>query len=173
MTEQELKYILEQGEGYRIEFKEQCANLDREMVTFANSSGGFIYLGINDKNIVTGIEADNKLLSQVQDIAQNCDPPIKIISHKYRSILIVEVREGTDKPYRCASGFYNRVGPNSQKMKRDEIVEFLKSEGKVRFDEMVNRSFQKNDGRGFLQKTTRRYCNNNTGQIEFPPHADF
>jgi ATP-dependent DNA helicase RecG len=87
----------------------------------------------------------NKLLSQVQDIAQNCDPPIKIIPRKYKNILIVEVREGTDKPYRCTSGFYNRVGPNSQKMKRDEIVEFVKSEGKVRFDEMVNRSFQKDD----------------------------
>ncbi|GHU74094.1 hypothetical protein FACS189450_14650 [Spirochaetia bacterium] len=84
MNEQELKYILEQGEGYRIEFKEQCANLDKEMVAFANSSGGFIYLGISDKNIVTGIKVDNKLLSQVQDIAQNCDPPVKIISRKYK-----------------------------------------------------------------------------------------
>jgi ATP-dependent DNA helicase RecG len=33
------------GEGYRIEFKEQMANLDREMVAFANVSGIFIYLG--------------------------------------------------------------------------------------------------------------------------------
>jgi predicted HTH transcriptional regulator len=46
MTEKELKYILEQGEGYRIEFKEQIAGLDKEMVAFANASGGFIYLGI-------------------------------------------------------------------------------------------------------------------------------
>jgi predicted HTH transcriptional regulator len=145
MTEKELKYILEQGEGYRIEFKEQIAGLDKEMVAFANASGGFIYLGINDKNQVAGIEADNRLLSQVQDIAQNCDPPVKIIPRKYKNIFIVEVREGSDKPYRCSAGFYNRVGPNSQKMRRNEIVEFVKSEGKIRFDEMVNRDFQKKD----------------------------
>jgi ATP-dependent DNA helicase RecG len=145
MTEKELKYILEQGEGYRIEFKELIAGLDKEMVAFANASGGFIYLGINDKNQITGIEADNKFLSQVQDIAQNCDPPVKIIPRKYKNILIVEVREGSDKPYRCSTGFYNRVGPNSQKMRRNEIVEFVKSEGKIRFDEMVNRDFQKKD----------------------------
>jgi ATP-dependent DNA helicase RecG len=145
MTEKEITYILEQGEGYRIEFKEQPAGLDKEMVAFANASGGFIYLGINDKNQITGIEIDNKLLSQVQDIAQNCDPPVRIIPRKYENILIIEVREGSDKPYRCSTGFYNRVGPNSQKMRRNEIVEFVKSEGKIRFDEMVNRDFQKKD----------------------------
>jgi ATP-dependent DNA helicase RecG len=106
MTEKELTHILEQGEGYRIEFKEQLAGLDKEMVAFANASGGFIYLGINDKNQVIGIEADNKLLSQVQDIAQNCDPPVKIIPRKHKNILIIEVREGLDKPYRCSTGFY-------------------------------------------------------------------
>jgi hypothetical protein len=30
-------------------------------------------------------------------------------------------------------------------MKRDEIVEFVKAEGKIRFDELVNRDFQKTD----------------------------
>jgi len=55
------------------------------------------------------------------------------------------VREGTDKPYRCASGFYNRIGPNSQKLKRNEIIEFVQSEGKIRFDELVFRDFGEKD----------------------------
>jgi len=33
------------------------------------------------------------------------------------------------------------VGPNAQKLDRDEIVEFFKSEGKIRFDELVNPRF--------------------------------
>lgn len=59
--------------------------------------------------------------------------------------MVVEVREGTDKPYKCATGFSNRIGPNSMKLSRDEIVEFVKSERKIRFDEMINKQFTSND----------------------------
>lgn len=141
MTPEELALVLSEGEGYRIEFKEHISNLDKEMVAFANASGGFIYLGIADDRIVKGFHADNKTRSQIQDIARNCDPPIQIIMEEYQNIQIIEVREGSDKPYRCASGFYNRTGPNFQKMSRDEIVEFVKTEGKVRFDELIHRDF--------------------------------
>ncbi len=141
MTEQELSIVLQQGEGYRIEFKENLSNLDREFVAFANASGGFIFLGINDIGVIKGFEFNNKIKSQIQDIANNSDPPIKILIKQIKNIVIVEVREGSDKPYRCASGFYNRTGPNSQKMTRDQIVDFVKIESKVRFDELVKRDF--------------------------------
>jgi predicted HTH transcriptional regulator len=38
MDAQELRQILEEGEGQRIEFKESLANLDKELVAFANAS---------------------------------------------------------------------------------------------------------------------------------------
>jgi len=76
MTKEELALVLSEGEGYRIEFKEQLSNLDREMVAFANASGGLIFLGIADDRSVRGFVADNKTKSQIQDIARNCDPPI-------------------------------------------------------------------------------------------------
>ncbi|MFZ3110857.1 MAG: RNA-binding domain-containing protein, partial [Rectinemataceae bacterium] len=145
MIPEELALVLSEGEGYRIEFKEQISNLDKEMVAFANASGGFIYLGITDDGTVKGFRADNRTRSQIQDIARNCDPPVRIIMEEYQNILIIEVREGDDKPYRCASGFYNRTGPNSQKMNRDEIIEFVKVEGKVRFDELICRDFSDAD----------------------------
>jgi len=64
---------------------------------------------------------------------------------QFENLMVVEVREGTDKPYRCSTGFYNRTGPNAQKMNRDEIVEFVKAEGKVRFDELIKRDFSTAD----------------------------
>ena len=137
--------VLAEGEGYRIEFKEQLSNLDKEFVGFANASGGFIFLGIADDKSVKGFDITNKVKSQIQDIARNCDPPVQILFEEFQNILIVEVREGTDKPYRCTSGFYNRTGPNAQKMNRDEILEFVKSEGKVRFDELIKRDFSADD----------------------------
>lgn len=55
MRKEELSELLEMGEGQFIEFKE---NLDKDfasvIVSFANSSGGKIYLGITDKGIVKG-----------------------------------------------------------------------------------------------------------------------
>ncbi len=49
------------------------------MVAFANASGGVIYLEITDLGMVKGIEHSNKLKSQLQDTARNCDPPVAIL----------------------------------------------------------------------------------------------
>ncbi len=141
-TEKELKFILQEGEGYKVEFKENVSNIDRDIVAFANSSGGKIFVGITDDKKILGIEVTNKLKSLIQDIANNCDPKVTIILWEVHNVLIIEVREGTDKPYKCASGFYKRMGANSQKLNRDEILDIFKSEGKIRFDEIVEPKFK-------------------------------
>lgn len=145
LTPKELAIILQEREGYRIEFKERLANLDKEMVAFANASGGRIFLGITDEGKIVGTAIDNKIKSQIQDIANNCDPPIKIKLEEYKNILVIDVREGADKPYRCANGFYTRTGPNAQKLSRDQIVNFIQAEGKVRYDELIKRNFTLKD----------------------------
>lgn len=68
LTQKELAIILQEGEGYRIEFKERIANLGREFVAFANASGGRIFLGITDDGKISGISIDNKVKSQIQDV---------------------------------------------------------------------------------------------------------
>ncbi len=141
MKNKELEMILQEGEGYKIEFKENLNNIDKEMTAFANGSGGRIFIGVADNGSVKGIKITNALRSQIQDMANNCEPKIKIHFEDIENVLVVHVRESEDKPCKCASGFYTRVGPNSQKLKRDEITEFFKSEGKIRFDEMINLKF--------------------------------
>ncbi|MCG2809485.1 MAG: transcriptional regulator, partial [Candidatus Portnoybacteria bacterium] len=89
MNKQKLKFILQQGEGLGIEFKESIGSLAQE----------------------------------------------------FENILIVEVKESKNKPYKCSSGFYLRQGANSQKMTRDEILDFAVGEGKIRFDEQINKEF--------------------------------
>lgn len=141
MDEKELDIILNEGEGYKIEFKEGLSNLDKEMVAFANSSGGRIFLGVTDAGDIKGIKVSNKIKSRIQDMASNCRPKIRLFMETLDDVLTINVREGHDKPYECSSGFYKRIGPNSQKMTRDEIIDFIKSEGKVRFDELVEPKF--------------------------------
>ncbi|MFZ2470974.1 MAG: ATP-binding protein [Methanothrix sp.] len=141
MNEQELQQILEEGEGQKIEFKESLANLDKELVAFANASGGRILVGITDGRKIKGAKISNRLKSQVQDAAGNCDPKVDIELLSFEDVLIIVVKEGEDKPYKCGSGFYRRVGPNSQKLSRNEIIEFLKDEEKIRFDDLRNSQF--------------------------------
>ena len=141
-----IEKILEFGEGQYIEFKESVdKNLQKEIVAFANASGGKIYIGINDIGEIKGIDTTNKLKSQIQDTAYNCDPPILVNLKPMGKILAVEVMEGTNKPYSCSSGFYMRMGANSQKMRRDEILALAIKTGKIRFDEQVCSNFSWKD----------------------------
>ncbi len=126
MNKEELKFILQSGEGYFVEFKENIdKTLAKEIVAFSNSQGGKIFIGITDKEQIKGIKITNKIKSQIQDIARNCDPPINIKLFTYKNkILIIEVHEGDKKPYSCSQGFFVRNGPNSQKLSRDEILSY-------------------------------------------------
>ena len=137
---------LEFGEGQFIEFKESFEkSLQKEIVAFANASGGVIYLGVTDAGTMKGIDVTNRLKSQIQDIAYNCDPSIIINLFEQDNILAVEVPEGKNKPYSCSNGFYMRMGANSQKMTRNEILALAIKSGKVRFDEQICVNFDWKD----------------------------
>lgn len=135
--------ILKEGEGQKVEFKEKLSALSSEMVAFANANGGHIYLGLTDQGNIKPLTFTNKLKSQLTDIARNCDPSLHIKILKDESgVIMIDVPEGNDKPYRCSEGFFLRIGPNSQKLKRDEIVRLIHHAGKVRFDELIHSDFR-------------------------------
>lgn len=137
-----IKAVIKEGEGQKIEFKERSSTLAPEIVAFANASGGRIYTGIADNGEIHATRLTNRLKSQIADMARNCDPPLKVnVWEDQSGVIIVEVPEGPDKPYKCKEGFFLRIGPNSQKLKRDEIVCLIQHAGKLRFDEIINEDF--------------------------------
>ena len=69
--------------------------------------------------------------------------PVEIAVHD--NVIVVIVPEGTNKPYSCSHGFFLRSGPNSQKLERDSIIEFLQTEGKVIYDSIVNEKYMITD----------------------------
>jgi ATP-dependent DNA helicase RecG len=145
-TKAEFEVILSGGEGQFVEFKESVSDsLARELVAFANSGGGRTYVGVADDRTVKGISIDNRLLSQVQDTARNCDPPVKVhlvpFRFKGRDLLMIDVPDGDDKPHSCGGGYYLRTGPNSQKMTRDELVEFMRAAARLDFERGDCRNF--------------------------------
>jgi len=142
-TDKIMNLITLEGENQRVEFKEKLNNLDREVVAFANAVGGSIYLGIADDGKLIGIDITNRLKSQIVDISRNCDPGIniKLLEHHHNNLLEIQVQEGKDKPYRCKDGFFLRIGPSTQKLKRDEIVNLINDSDKIHFDESINNRF--------------------------------
>jgi len=132
-----LAIVTAEGEGQRIEFKRAVSDLAPTLVAFANASGGSVFVGIDDRGNPSGLKVTNRLLSEIQDTATNCDPPLKIrlVPHG-DSVVEVAVEEGADKPYRCKTGFFVRNGPNTQKLRRNDIRDLIIAAGSFHFDEL-------------------------------------
>jgi ATP-dependent DNA helicase RecG len=138
MTQTELETIIQGGEGYKIEFKRSVnSDLAREIVAFANSSGGRIFIGIEDDGTVSGAVLDNSLRSRIETTANDCDPGIKVVMETVGNVIVITVPEGSAKPYRCTNGFYIRNGATTLKLNTQDIIEFIKTEGRVKFDELL------------------------------------
>ncbi|MDY6989969.1 MAG: ATP-binding protein, partial [Thermodesulfobacteriota bacterium] len=143
MTPDQLKILLQEGEGTMLEYKESLsASFARELVALANTLGGRILLGVRDDGTVAGIKDSNELRARVQDIARNCDPPVQVLVKPVGKLLVVTVRESDAKPVQCSEGFFWRQGAVTQKLSRDEIRDFFRSEGVIRFDLSVNPRFR-------------------------------
>ncbi len=139
-TPEELALVLEEGEGYTLEFKQNVnADLAKELVAFANASGGRILIGVNDDNQIVGCKFSNVLFSNIETMAAACDPPVTIFIEKLpdQKIIVIHVPEGANRPHRCTKGFYLRNGASSHKMSTADITAFIQSEGKVRFDQQL------------------------------------
>lgn len=70
MTLQELELLIQQSEGYNIEYKQsfpsKLSELATELCAFANASGGILLVGISDKQQVLGVTLDNTQRSRIQ-----------------------------------------------------------------------------------------------------------
>ena len=139
MTDKEIKDLILMGEGYHMEFKQA---LDKSFIdeacAFANSSGGYILMGVADDGTVKGIDTSNRTRSKIQDIFNQLEPRLDITIEIKENLIAIHIPEGQAKPYGCSRGFFMRVGSNSQKMKRNEIIKFFKKEGRINFEELIN-----------------------------------
>lgn len=142
ITKKQLDLLIQQGESYNLEFKEGYSKeIGREICAFANANGGKILVGVTDEGKVQGFSDSNSKRSQIQGLVRNIEPTLDITFYVVENVLVLEVPEGLQKPYSLNGKFYMRTGANSQQLKRDEVKEFFKKEGRIFFDELGNDSF--------------------------------
>ncbi|MDZ7611986.1 MAG: helix-turn-helix domain-containing protein [Candidatus Moranbacteria bacterium] len=142
ISKKELQFIINQGEGYNVEFKENYSSgITKEICAMANATGGKILIGVSDEGETKPVKITNKLKSEIQDLARNLDPSLSIYVLESEKILAIDVPEGSAKPYSTGGKFYLRQGSNSQQLSRSEIRVFFQKEGLVLFDEKPNNKF--------------------------------
>lgn len=147
MTINELEIILQQGEGYNVEFKQSVSKeIAQEICAFANAAGGTLLIGIKDDNSVCGVTTDNVMRSRITDSLRAIDPHLDVefgeINYHGKNLVYLVCGSGNKKPYALSGAIYVRSGPNSQKITAvDQMRDFFHRSGRVYFDEMPCRHF--------------------------------
>ncbi|MDR3697921.1 helix-turn-helix domain-containing protein [Mucilaginibacter sp.] len=143
MTLQELELLIQEGEGYNVEYKQsfpsKLSELATELCAFANANGGVLMVGVDDKQQVVGITMDNTQRSRIQGVINLIDPalPIKVSEQKVNGkvILCFECPAGVQKPYAVSGSIYVRNGPNSERVTGiEQMRRFFQHSDSIFFD---------------------------------------
>jgi hypothetical protein len=121
--------MIKQGEGQNIEFKTGIDNKQdflETVVSFSNSTGGLIIIGVDDNGVIKGFQANqDDILKMIHD---SCEPPItpRFEIHKDVQglpIMALEIKSGDDKPYLLKKNgiAYVRHGSNDFPPSRTEL----------------------------------------------------
>ena len=139
---EQIKQLIEQGENSAVEFKSsevRPESLAREIVAFANSSGGTILIGVEDSGKITGVD-QHQTETWVANIVRNnvipaIAPQITEWELSQKKVLAIEVSRGLDKPYQTLDGkFWIRVGSTNRMATKEELSRLFQQAGLVHFD---------------------------------------
>jgi ATP-dependent DNA helicase RecG len=123
------------------------SELKKEIVAFANSSGGTVYIGIDDDGAIIGLPNANDVCLRVSNMIRDAIKPdvsmftnCRIASVHKKNIVVVEVHRGTARPYYVAekglkpSGVYVRQGSASVSASENAIRQMIKETDGDRFE---------------------------------------
>lgn len=151
MTQEELKSLIQSGEGYNVEYKQslpsKLSEIATELCAFANANGGILLVGVDDRQAVIGIDLDNRKRSHIQTIVNLIDPPIPITTTEHqlngKTVLCFHCPTGEQKPYAVSGSIYVRNGPNSEKITSTEKIRtFFQRSDSIMFDSAACSGFR-------------------------------
>ena len=98
---------MELKENVDVELKEMYSKtILREIVAFANTGGGTIYIGIDDRGNVKGVEDTDDTMLRISNIVRDSILPdvvpfiqVKLIRMEGKPVIEVTVSIGTERPY--------------------------------------------------------------------------
>ena len=138
-------------ETENIEFKSQFTEeIYKEVIAFANTDGGIVYVGIdNDGNVIGLTDVDNEYVRITNGIRDAIMPDVTMFVRftvQENKVVRITVSEGTNKPYYLKgkglkpSGVYVRQGTSSVPASLELIRRMIKESDGDTFEE--NRSLE-------------------------------
>ena len=135
-----------------LEFKREVNNsIVKEVVAFANTKGGTIVVGYDDNGELVGLNNAKEELENISNklhdsIESNIDflVNLKLKTENGKEIIIIEVLQGTNKPYYIKSkgmvpeGVYIRFGNTSRPSTSDMIREMIVSSSNINFEKNIS-----------------------------------
>ncbi|EHL04982.1 divergent AAA domain protein [Desulfitobacterium hafniense DP7] len=134
-------YPMKRSEDATTEFKRDYVDdIKKTVIAFANTSGGTLYIGIDDSGQAVGIgDVDNTLLRVSNAIRDTIKPDVTLFVNyevqmvDNRHIIKITVQKGTASPYYLANkgirpeGVYIRQGPSSVPATEATILNMIKN----------------------------------------------
>lgn len=124
-------------------------DIKKEIIAFANSDGGTLYIGIRDDGEVVGLDDPDGTALQVSNMVRDSIKPdvtmflhYKTIEEAGKKIIEINVQRGTDRPYYIAKkgmrpeGVYVRQGYSSVPATDTAIRRMIKETDGDRFETM-------------------------------------
>lgn len=132
--------VMSMYESETVELKEvYTSELKKEVVAFANSSGGTIYIGVQDNGEIIGLENPDFVMQQISSSVRDSIRPdisiftcMELLIKEDKNIIKITVQQGTKKPYYLSdrglkpSGVYVRSGSTSAPASEDAIRKMIK-----------------------------------------------
>ena len=171
MDQSELLKILIRGEDSCHQFKRDATNADglaAELAAFANSGGGWLFLGVNDDGSIAGLDgAAVKRLNQLLGNAasQHVRPPVHPLTENVQTdrgiVIAMEIPDGLAKPYLDNQGrIWVKQGSDKRHVtSREEMQRMFQRSGLVYADvvPVAGTSVEDIDGKAFTTYFNHRY----------------
>jgi len=137
-------------ESQNIEFKRQYKEgIVSTVVSFANTSGGEIYLGIDKTKEVVGINITPELRDKIQQACNEIEDPITVTTEDKslfdKEVLVIKVPKGRNIPYCFSGAVYIRSGAITRPATKQEITDMIASSGYIQFEKQPVRSSSYDD----------------------------
>lgn len=137
-------------ESETVELKARVVDeIKNEVVAFANSQGGTLYVGVLDDGEWIGVEDVDAALLQISNMVRDAIKPdvtmfvhYDVLERDGKRVISVSVQRGTDRPYYLAkkglrpAGVYVRQGASVAPASDTAIREMIKETDGDRFEEM-------------------------------------
>lgn len=147
--------LLKRPEGKTLEFKRDLSSPDgvlRSIVAFANTAGGTLLLGVEDKTrhvrgVLNPLAMEERLANVISDsVLPRLIPELEILPWRRTHVLAVQVYPSPSRPHYLKragldTGVYVRVGSTNRRADRDMIEELRRFARGEAYDEQTMPEF--------------------------------